>query len=438
MFRPSQRDLDNFRELPFFGDQRRIMTDTRIQFFDEPHVMQPGVVADYLGDFAAHLGGQGYQSLSISNYLWPAAHFGGWVDANGLSLDRVTDETLAAFRDHYCQCPGKRKFKHVSRPYIARTLYFIEYLRGRSVIKTEPVPSEPLPGCIAEFSDWLLQHRGSAAATIKQHCRMLRKILRAVGDDPTTYDAATVRQAAIACTTGCGRPLAKRIITTFRMYLRFLSTTSKVRPYLDRALPTVPQWKLSSLPRHMEPKFIPWLIASCDTDKPTGMRDRAVLLLLVRLGLRPGDIVTMGLDDIEWIHGTSRVRGKSRREVRLPLPQDAGDALLTYLENRRPAVAINRVSLCATAPFRPFQCSTSVSGIVSVALHRAGIMRTPSRGATLLRHTAATMMLRGGATLDVIGSVLRHRSPDTTAHYAKVDINRLRQIAQPWPEDNLC
>ena len=414
------------------------MTDTRIQFFDSPHVMQPGVVADYLGDFAAHLGGQGYQSLSISNYLWPAAHFGGWIDANGLSLDRVTDETLAAFRDHYCQCPGKRKFKHVSRPYIARTLYFIEYLRGRSVIKTEPVPSEPLPGCIAEFSDWLLQHRGSAAATIKQHCRMLRKILRAVGDDPTTYDAATVRQAAIACTTGCGRPLAKRIITTFRMYLRFLSTTSKVRPYLDRALPTVPQWKLSSLPRHMEPKFIPWLIASCDTDKPTGMRDRAVLLLLVRLGLRPGDIVTMGLDDIEWIHGTIRVRGKSRREVRLPLPQDAGDALLTYLENGRPPVAINRVFLCATAPFRPFQCSTSVSGIVSVALHRAGIMRTPSRGATLLRHTAATMMLRGGATLDAIGSVLRHRSPDTTAHYAKVDINRLRQIAQPWPEDTIC
>ncbi len=414
------------------------MTDTRIQFFDEPHVMQPGVVADYLGDFAAHLGGQGYQSLSISNYLWPAAHFGGWIDANGLSLDRVTDETLAAFRDHYCQCPGKRKFKHVSRPYIARTLYFIEYLRGRSVIKTEPVPSEPLPGCIAEFSDWLLQHRGSAAATIKQHCRMLRKILRAVGDDPTTYDAATVRQAAIACTTGRGRPLAKRIITTFRIYLRFLSTTSKVRPYLDRALPTVPQWKLSSLPRHMEPKFIPWLIASCDTDKPTGMRDRAVLLLLVRLGLRPGDIVTMGLDDIEWIHGTIRVRGKSRREVRLPLPQDAGDALLTYLENGRPPVAINRVFLCATAPFRPFQCSTSVSGIVSAALHRAGIMRTPSRGATLLRHTAATMMLRGGATLDAIGSVLRHRSPDTTAHYAKVDINRLRQIAQPWPEDTIC
>src|SRR5207247_10681984 len=99
MFRPSQRDLDNFRELPFFGDQRRIMTDTRIQFFDSPHVMQPGVVADYLGDFAAHLGGQGYQSLSISNYLWPAAHFGGWIDATVLSAACFTADKFAALWD---------------------------------------------------------------------------------------------------------------------------------------------------------------------------------------------------------------------------------------------------------------------------------------------------------------------------------------------------
>jgi len=414
------------------------MTNTSVHFFDEPHVMQPGSVAEYLSGFAAHLTAQGYQSLSVSNYLWPALHFGGWIDSNRIPLAAVTNETLTVFQNHYCRCPGHRKRKHVSAPYIAKTRCFLEYLRTREVIKSESVPLESFPACLVDFSEWLLQHRGSAATTVTQHRRMLRKILKVLGDDPITYDAANVRQAAIASTSGCGRPLAKKIISTFRMYLRFLSTIGKVRPYLDRALPTVPQWKLSSLPRHMEPKFVPWLIASCDTDQPKGMRDRAVLLLLVRLGLRPGDIVAMRLDDIEWTHGTIRVRGKARREVRLPLPQDAGDALLTYLEKGRPPVAINRVFLCTTAPFRPFQCSTSVSGIVSAALHRAGIMRTPSRGATLLRHTAATMMLRGGATLDAIGSVLRHRSPDTTAHYAKVDINRLRQIAQPWPEDTLC
>jgi hypothetical protein len=139
------------------------MTDTRVQFFDEPHVMQPGSVAEYLRDFASHLAAQGYQSLSISNYLWPALHFGGWIDANRISLAAVTNETLKGFRDHDCRCPGHRKIKHVSPPYIARTRYFIEYLRGQNVIKTESVPSEPHPACILEFSDWLLQHRGSAA-----------------------------------------------------------------------------------------------------------------------------------------------------------------------------------------------------------------------------------------------------------------------------------
>jgi integrase/recombinase XerD len=245
--------------------------------------MQPGSVAEYLSDFAAHLTAQGYRSLSVSNYLWPALHFGEWIDANRIALTDVTNETLTGFRDHYCECPGHRKLKHVSQPYIARTRYFLEYLRGRNVINAESAPAETLPGCIVDFSDWLLQHRGSAPATIKQYQRTLRRILKVLGDDPLTYDAANVRQGAIASTSGCGRPLAKRIITTFRMYLRYLSTIGKVRPCLDRVLPTVPQWKLSSLPRHMEPKFVPWLIASCDTDQSKGMRDRAVLLCSRRL-----------------------------------------------------------------------------------------------------------------------------------------------------------
>jgi hypothetical protein len=146
------------------------MTDTRIQFFDEPHVMQPGAVADYLRDFAAHLVGQGYQSLSISNYLWPALHFGGWTDSNRIPLAAVKNETLIAFRDHYCRCPGHRKLKHVSRQYVARIPYFVEYLRGRNVIKAEFARSQSLPVSVVDFCDWLLQHRGSAAATIDSAC----------------------------------------------------------------------------------------------------------------------------------------------------------------------------------------------------------------------------------------------------------------------------
>jgi integrase/recombinase XerD len=158
--------------------------------------------------------------------------------------------------------------------------------------------------------------------------------------------------------------------------------------------------------------------------------------LLLRLGLRAGDIAGMRPTDIDWQEATLLVRGKGRRDVRLPLPQDAGDAVLDYIEHARPQVAIDRVFLCVKAPFRPLRSGPIVSGIVRAALRRAGIENPPSHGANLLRHSTATMMLRAGATLDEIGTVLRHKSPDTTAHYAKVDIAALQQIAQPWPKES--
>jgi integrase len=155
-------------------------------------------------------------------------------------------------------------------------------------------------------------------------------------------------------------------------------------------------------------------------------------LLLLRLGLRAGDIAGMRPADIDWREATLLVRGKGRRDVHLPLPQDAGDAVLDYLKDARPQISIDRVFLCSNAPFRSLG-STAVSNIVRAALRDAGIKNPPSRGANLIRHTAATTMLRAGATLDEIGTILRHKSPDTTAHYAKVDIAALQQIAQPWP-----
>ena len=146
----------------------------------------------------------------------------------------------------------------------------------------------------------------------------------------------------------------------------------------------------------------------------------------------------MRLDDIAWANGTLRVRGKGRREMQLPLPQDAGNALLGYLETTRPSAACEHVFLRLSAPHRPFAVSSSISGVIRLALQRAGIDDAPTRGANLLRHSAATSMLRAGATLDAVGTVLRHRSPDTTAHYAKVDVAMLRQVAQSWPGSEPC
>ena len=166
---------------------------------------------------------------------------------------------------------------------------------------------------------------------------------------------------------------------------------------------------------------------------PIDLRDRAALLLLARLGLRAGDVCGLRLDDFDWVAGAVHVCGKSRRSVRLPLPQDVGDAVLAYIENGRPTAAEDRLFLRSKAPYRPFTASSSISYIVARALRRAGVEDPPSKGASLLRHSAATTMLRAGATLQAVGAVLRHRSLDMTAHYAKVDVNMLETIAQPWP-----
>jgi site-specific recombinase XerD len=284
----------------------------------------------------------------------------------------------------------------------------------------------------------MIQHRGVKAATINRYERLMEKMLPALGCRPETYDAALVRQVVRRQVGPLSRGYAKTFVIALRAFLRFLAAQGRCRPNLDRAVPAVPKWTLSALPRYLETNEIDRVIASCNLTKPHGVRDRAILLLLVRLGLRAGDITAMRLDHLDWVAGTVRVFGKGRREVRLPLPQDAGEALMDYIERARPKVDTDRVFLCTNAPIRPIGNSSTISGIVRLALQRANITNPPSKGAHLLRHSAATAMLRSGASLDMIATVLRHESSDTTAYYAKVDIELLRQISQPWPEGTRC
>lgn len=174
------------------------------------------------------------------------------------------------------------------------------------------------------------------------------------------------------------------------------------------------------------------MIASCDPGTARGLRDRAILMLLARLALRASDVANLHLEDIDWDNALIKVAGKTSYAVALPLPQDAGDALLTYIERARPAVASTKVFIRAIAPFVPFASSGPVTIVVRDALKRAGVDNANFRGAHLLRHAAATHMLRTGATLDAVGAVLRHRSTETTAIYAKVDTAMLAHVVQPW------
>jgi integrase len=179
------------------------------------------------------------------------------------------------------------------------------------------------------------------------------------------------------------------------------------------------------------------LVAACDGAGVRQLRDRAIILMLVRLGLRSGDVARLRLSDINWNSGTLQVIGKGRYQVRLPLPQDVGDALLRYLECRPANIDTDQVFVRSIAPkpWRPFASGDGVSSVVEHALKRANI-DAPAKGAHLLRHTAATERLRKDVPLDQAGLVLRHRSIDMTAYYAKVDVALLQQVAQPWPEVN--
>lgn len=218
------------------------------------------------------------------------------------------------------------------------------------------------------------------------------------------------------------RGVSAKYVRRVRRFIELLGERGIVQRKPKPALPT---------PHRRVVEFQDWLRQHQTT--AAGVRDRAILLLLARLGLRAGDILSLRLTDIDWQQATLSVRGKGRRETRLPLPQDAGDAVLAYLDQARPHVVGDRIFFMSNAPIRPRTRSSVVSDIVRCAIRKAGIT-APSNGANLLRHSAATAMLRGGATLDTVGAVLRHRSPDMTAHYAKVDVTMLLQIAQPWPE----
>lgn len=397
-----------------------------------------GVLEAPLERFIIFLGERGYRPLSIAMYRCSVAHFGHWMTLQGASLSDLDEQLLMRFARHRCTCPGGRRMQMVSRRYVARVRRFLAYSREERCQRMESSARSAAPGALTQYRAWLLHHRGLSERTVAGYEHWLRHLFRALGEDPAHYTAKSVRDAIRIAAGQRSHSATSGMVTAMRSYLRFLAANGLCKAGLDAAVPSLPRWRLSALPRYLVAGDVERVIDSCEDRGAVGLRDRAILLLLARLGLRAGDVVNMRLDDVDWGEGLLRVRGKSRREVQLPLPQEVGDALLAYLECARPPLSTEQVFLCAQAPYRPFRSTPVVSAIVASALLRAGIKAAPSRGAHLLRHSAATAMLRGGASLDAIASVLRHRSADTTAYYAKVDLAMLAPLTQPWPGGVPC
>ena len=290
------------------------------------------------------------------------------------------------------------------------------------------------PVLFTAFCEWMRKNRGVSDATLYNYSLSIRDLLKRLGENPDRFDAKSLRQFVLEKSKGCGWAAAKKCTTALRMFLRYLISEGKCCAELYAAIPVLAHWRLSSLPKYLQQGEVERIISSCDLNSPIGRRDRAILLLLARMGLRAGDIVQLRLGDIDWEGATLQVSGKGRREVRLPLTQEVGWALVTYLQDGRPRIDTDVLFIRSRAPFRAFASHSAVSVLVAQAMQRAGVTCQSRGAAHVLRHSAATSMLKQGASIEEIANILRHRSIETTQIYAKVDITALSQIAQPWPE----
>jgi site-specific recombinase XerD len=374
---------------------------------------------------------------SVSSHCSGAAvHLGYFLQQESKAIIDIDSTTPEIFSRHLatCCCPLSTGEGNNHHPYFGAKRY-CDYLVQIGVCRSAPVFSEirhPEPPAVTSFRQWLKRHRGAAEATIKQYCRTVADVITVLGDDSSCWNAKDVRGYFLERASKCGAGTVEKLITSLRLFLRYLGVRDQCQAGLDKAVPAFASWRLAELPRYLAPEQVERLIAACDGSLPQQRRDRAILLLLVLLGLRAGDVAQLRLADIEWQTGTLRVFGKGRYQVRLPLPQEVGDAIISYLECRPADRGSDHVFVRNIAPFRPFVRGDGISNVVRRAMKRAGVV-SPAKGAHVLRHTAATEMLRQGVPLDRIALVLRHRGIDTTAYYAKADVSSLKQIAQPWP-----
>ena len=390
-----------------------------------------------LEGFAEELYQAGYAGMTARKHIRAAEHLMYWAEREGIAISDVAESFLRQFDQHVkrCRCPG---FGPTHRLFSFRGVrLFADYLRSNGSLTASVEPSQDPPLLVA-FRQWMSQERGTGDRTLYQYGFCIRALLARLGEDPGRFDAQSLRQFVLEVRQQSGWATAKAYATALRMFLRFLIAEGQCAASLDGAIPTLARWRLSSLPRYLPPEEVERVIASCDPGSPVGRRNRAILLLLARLGLRAGDIVTLRLDDIDWKEASVRVCGKGRRETRLPLTQEVGDTVVQYLHAGRPHSDTDRVFLYARAPFRTFASHCAVSMIVARAMRKAGVACQIRGAAHLLRHSVATALLRQGASLQEIATVLRHRSITTTEIYAKVDVTTLQRIAQAWPEVQPC
>jgi site-specific recombinase XerD len=391
--------------------------------------LQDNPLESHLQTLATSLLEDGYADETIRSKLGLLADFGRWFGQTGLAVTHLDERLVEAFVNHRQQ---------VRRGDLKTLEQFLDHLRKRGVVPARKLVCDrsPLAHILNRYEKYLRSERGLVTVTILHYQSFVRRflverfregpfLLREV--KPSDISSFVLRHGP---TMAVKR--AQLMTTAFRSFFRYLLQKGELPADLAVSVPTVADWRLSTVPKYLTPEEVERLLQACDRRTPVGRRDYAILLLLARLGLRAGEVVALQLDDLNWRAGEITVRGKGLFHDRMPLSPDVGKAVASYLRRDRPACPTRRVFVCMKAPRRGLAGPSTLTTIVRRALDRADL-HPPFQGAHLLRHSLATSLLRSGATMGEIGEVLRHRIPNTTEIYAKVDFNGLRSLAHPWP-----
>jgi integrase/recombinase XerD len=394
-----------------------------------------GPVQQHIDVFIDQLIDLGYARSTIGEHVMLLRRFDQWLSRHHLGIGDID----AAVLDAFLRARGTRRLRrrHGGRSLLDRFLHHLR-ARGAAPAPTAVLDPSPLAHLERAYRLYLQSERGLCATTVHNYIAMLRRFITDQRGEAAssigTLTAADVSAFVLRHARDRGPATAKMMVTALRVMFRFLFQTGRLAVDLTAAVPTIPDWRLATIPKAIAPGEVEQILRACDLKTATGRRDRAVLLLLARLGFRAGEVVALELEDIDWRAGEIVIRGKKGlRHDRFPLPADVGQAVATYLHRDRQQSTSRRVFLCMRAPRRAFANKSAITTIVRRAIARVGL-EPPVRGAHLLRHSLATRMLRHGASFTEIGQVLRHQAAQTTEIYAKVDLDSLRSVVQPWPQ----
>jgi site-specific recombinase XerD len=389
-----------------------------------------GPLFPYFNSYLTQLREQGYARGSFFEQIHLLKTCDRWLQRTGRGMQDLNECVVQEFLR---RCVTGGYGKNAGAATMRRLLTMLRRMGVTPEAKAQlPNPSEQL---VRAYGRFLLEERNLSPHTASYHRLTARRFLANRFDgrrlDVSKLRAPDVSGFVLRHARNRSPSHAQQITTGLRQFLRYLHYQGLIGTDLSLAVPSVARWSLSTLPKHLSAAQVRQLLQHCDRRTPLGRRNEAILLLLARLGLRAVEVLRLQLDDLDWENGLVTVYGKGRW-AQLPLPADAARAIARYLHRDRPRCACRRLFLGHRAPIGGLHPVTAISKLVRRALAKAGV-RSARTGAHLLRHSLATEMLRRGASLAEIGEVLRHRSLDTTAIYAKVDLAALRTLALPWP-----